>query len=80
MRMGAVLSEFYPDSVVHLTDKGVLFLIGGEEVWIPRSQLKISDGDSPAEIRIEDVVEYLEDMSRYAFKIPFWLLKEKGLD
>lgn len=78
--MGAVLSEFYPDAVVHLTDKGVLFLIGGEEIWIPRSQLKIFDGDSPAELPIENIVEHPEDISRYSFRIPLWLLKAKGLE
>lgn len=55
------------DRIVRETDKALLCDIGGEEMWLPKSQIADADdycdGDEDVEIAITD-----------------WLAKEKGLD
>lgn len=51
------------DEIVHQTDMAILFLIGGDEVWIPISQLKYEEVDE----------------RELTFEIPEWLALEKGL-
>ena len=57
----------------HVTDNAVLLHVGGENLWLPLSQLgtiTYEDGDDP-DIYLNTSVEAIE--------MPLWLARAKGL-
>ncbi len=56
------------DAVKKVTEKAILFVIDGEEVWLPISQI------SP-----EDVDSYAEGDGEGSVSITDWIAHEKGL-
>jgi len=54
-----------------ITEKAILVYEGGENIWLPISQLRV-DGE---EVEAAD----LEIGELYSFEMPEWLAKKKGL-
>lgn len=63
------MSDTYCVTYLHHTAKALLVESGGEEIWLPLSQVKVEDVDLDDCTRGEDI----------DIEVPDWLALDKGL-
>lgn len=70
--------EFTFDRVKHVAEKAVLFLLGEEEYWIPKSQIEEDDRDIEKSVTRQDDkgVTYYDPVT---ISITEWIAKKKEL-
>ncbi len=52
---------------VHQTDRGLLIKVGNKEIWLPKSQIHVQEGD------------FIEG-NKLIVNVPDWLVADKGLE